>query len=76
MRKCIGDIEREAFHSKKSVAEIRSKIQGNLQTEMDKKLFAYAAEGKIDKFEKFFAHKNVICTRTGDNSFDINNLFS
>ena len=76
MRKCIGDMEREAFYSRKSVAEIKAKIQGNLETEMDKKLFAYAAEGKIDKFEKFFAHENVICTRTGNHSFDISKLFS
>ena len=76
MRKCIGDMEREAFYSRKSIAEIKAKIQGNLETEMDKKLFAYAADGKIDKFEKIFAHKNVICTRTGDHSFDISKLFS
>ena len=76
MRKCIGDIEPEAYHSRKSIAEIKAKIQGNLETEMDKKLFAYAAEGKIDKFEKFFAHENLISTRTGNHSFDISKLFS
>ena len=48
MGKCIGDMERKAFYSRQSVAEIKTKIQDALETEMDKKLFAYAAEGKID----------------------------
>ena len=69
-------MEGEACYSKKSIAEIKAKLQGNLETEMEKKLFAYAADGQIDKFETFFAHKNVICTRTGDHSFDISKLFS
>ena len=30
-------------------------IQRSIETELDKKMFAFAAEGKIDKFDKFFA---------------------
>ena len=44
-------------------------IQRSIETELDQKLFAYAAEGKIDKFDKFFAHKGVICVQKDDVTF-------
>ncbi len=76
MRKCIAKMEREAYYSNTDIVHrTKRKIQLSIETELDQKLFAYASEGKIDKFDKFFAHNTVICRRTDEFSFNVKKLF-
>ena len=56
---------------------VKQEIQHNIETELDQKLFAFSHEGKVDIFDKYFAHKNVICTKLEgqEGKYEVNGLF-
>ena len=70
-------MEREAQHDSSNIMlRTKRKIQLSIELELDQKMFMYAAEGKLDKFEKFFAHNEVICKRIDESTFSITKLFN
>ena len=76
IRKCIAVMEREAHYNNSTILQrVKRKIQQSIESELDQKVFMYAAEGKLDKFEKFFAHNEVICKRIDESTFSIRKFF-
>ena len=76
IRKCIVVMEREAHYNNSTILQrVKRKIQQSIESELDQKVFMYAAEGKLNKFEKFFAHNEVICKRIDESTFSIRKLF-
>ena len=74
-RYCIAVVEKEAHYSRNYVlTRIKRKIQQHIVKELDQKLHIYAQKGKMDIFEKFYSYNNVICTRTQDNNYKINQI--
>ena len=46
----------------------------SIESELDQKVFIYAADGKLEKFEKYFAHNEIICKRIDEYTFSIRKL--
>ena len=76
IRKCILEMEREAHYDNSNIMQrTKRKIQSSIESELDQKVFIYAADGKLEKFEKFFAHNEIICKRIDEYTFSIRKLF-
>ena len=39
-----------------------------IESELDQKVFMYAAKGKLDKFKIFFVHNEVICRKIDEST--------
>ena len=69
-------MEREAHYDNSNIMQrAKRKIQSSIKSELDQKVFIYAADGKLEKFEKFFAHNEIICKRIDEYTFSIRKLF-
>ena len=69
-------MEREAHYNNSTILQrVKRKIQQSIESELDQKVFMYAAEGKLDKFEKFFAQNDVICKRIDESTFSTRKIF-
>ena len=76
MRRCIANMERKAHYSNYNIiSRIKLKINNCVIKELDKKLFILHNNEKIEVFDKFFAHKNVLCKKKGEATYQINKLF-
>ena len=76
IRKCILEMEREAHYDNINIMQrAKRKIQSSIESELDQKVFIYAADGKLEKIEKFFAHNEIICKRIDEYTFSIRKLF-
>ena len=54
IRKCILEMEREAHYDNSNIMQrAKRKIQSSIESELDQKVFIYAADEKLEKFEKF-----------------------
>ena len=69
-------MEREAHYDNSNIMQrAKRKIQSSIESELDQKVFIYAADGKLEKFEKYFAHNEIICKRIDEYTFSIRKLF-
>ena len=69
-------MEREAHYDNSNIMQrAKRKIQSSIESELDQKVFIYAADGKLAKFEKYFAHNEIICKRIDEYTFSIRKLF-
>ena len=71
MRKSIAKVERKAHYTN---FNIRTRLKKEVQ-ELDKKLFILHNDEKMDVFDQFFAHKNVLCKKTGEATYKTSKLF-
>ena len=77
MRTCKANMERKDHYSNSNIiSRIKLKINHSLAKELDKKLFILQKNGKTQVFDNFFAHKNVLCKKTGEATYQINKLFT
>ena len=76
MRKNVLKVERQSHYSKfNTFVRIKKQLQHSLIKEIDKKLFMLHNDGKMDVFNQFFAHQNILCIKTGEITYKINKLF-
>ena len=76
MRKSIAKVERKAHYSKFNInIRIKKEIQYSFVKELDKKLFVFYNDGKMDVFNQFFAHNNVLCNKIGEATYKTSKLF-
>ena len=69
-------MERKAhFSNSNIITKIKLKINNCVIKELDKKLFILHNNDRTEVFDKFFAHKNVICKKKGKATYQINKLF-
>ena len=78
LRRCIADLEREAYHKPKIDTEkkIKRNLNRMVNLEINRKIFRLRHENRLASFEKNFLHGKVLCEKHGEQDYMIRNVFT
>ena len=76
LRECITLEERNAFHRKPSLENVKRRFNRTWTLEIKKNILRYEKENKLEYFEKIVTDRDVLCTKTTEGEYQITQVFS
>ena len=75
-RDCVSQEEREAYTTKTpNLEKTKAKLNRKMHFEINKNFMRFKNEQNLASFEKIITHANVLCRQTGDDKYELRQIF-